>query len=30
MRLTVMQQQNKAFIEENASAGSDVANTLEQ
>lgn len=30
MRLTVMQQENKAFIEENASAGSDAANTLER
>lgn len=30
MRLTVMQQQNKAYIEENASAGSDAANILER
>jgi hypothetical protein len=30
MRLTVMQQQNKAFIEENAAAGTEVANTLER
>lgn len=30
MRLTVMQQQNKAFIEENASAGSGAADTLER
>jgi len=29
MRLIVMRQQNKAFIEENASAGSNAANTLE-
>jgi hypothetical protein len=30
MRLTVMQQQNKAFIEENAAAGAEVANTVER
>ena len=30
MRLTVMQQQNKAFIEENAAAGTEVANTLKR
>ena len=30
MKLTVLQQQNKAFIEENPEAGAHVANTLER